>query len=200
MKKILLGCLILALMLSPSGSHAQRKVYPHLQIFLVSPEAGGSTSFITFWDGAHQLAAGPFPIRLLELAGLLVSLDLSYPEPNKELPVTARLKITRRGSSSSQEPGHQVALDQVADRIAERGVSTIFPDAPFIVSGHSKLSDEVLRVGNVMLEIQAKILSCDKEHREMLEVTLDSMKGMASYDHALRVVESAFPPCSLQGP
>ena len=171
-------------MLSPSRSHAQREVYPHLQIFLVSRETRGSTPFIAFWDGAHQLAAGPFPIRLLELTGLLVSLDLSYPGPNKELPSTARLKIMGRDSSSSQESGNQVALDQVADRIAERGVSTIFPEAPFIVIGHSKLSDEVLRVGNVMLEIQGRILSCDQEHRETLKVTLDSMKGTASYDHA----------------
>ncbi len=197
MKKIVICCLILGLMGSPSRSQAQRKVYPHFQIFLVSSEMGGSTPFIAFWDDAHELAAGPFPIRLLELTGLLVSLDLSYLEPNSELPHTARLKITRPEASSSQAQEGPALLDKMAGRIVDRGVSKMFPDWPFLIVGHNEPSEGVLRVGELMRKIQSRILACDQKYVEVIEATQNLIKGAASYDHVLRVVELAFPPCPL---
>lgn len=87
-------CLVLSLMAYPSFTEAQMKAYPHLQIFLVSSESARATPFIAFWNGTHQLVAGPFPLRLLERAPLDVSLNLSFSKPNEELPSGARLKIT----------------------------------------------------------------------------------------------------------
>ena len=197
MKKILLGCLVFAMMVSPLSSQAQRRVHPHLQIFLPSSERQGGTSFIAFWQDTDQLSAGPFPTRLLELAELEVLLDLSYAGPKQGVPNKARLRIKRRTASTIQDGKDPGILDQVADWIAGRGVSRMFPDAPFIVIGLGGPSEGVRWVGRTMKEIQNKILACDQKYRKALETTLNSMKGTASYDPALRVVESAFPPCPL---
>lgn len=195
MKRIGLYCLVLAVILYSAPTHAQKKGYPHLQIFLTSADLNGGASFIAFWGADHQIAAGPFPIRLLELAGLNVFLDLSYAGPKEDVPSKARLILKRRTASTPQGHKDQVELDQVADRIAGRGVSSLFPDASFIVIGHHAPSKGVLRVGNVMREIQNKILDCDKKYRELLETTSNSLKGSASYDDALRIMESSFPRC-----
>ena len=175
---------------------AQREVHPHLQIFLVASETGERTPFIVFWGADHQLAAGPFPIRLLEPAGLNVFLGLSYAGLEEEVPSKARLRIKRSAASAPHGRNDPVELDQVADRIAGRRASKMFPDAPFIVIGHRAPSSGVLQVGNVMKEIQNKILACDKKYREPLETTLNSLKGSASYDHARRIMEPSFAPCS----
>ncbi len=196
MKNIGLYCLVLAVIFYSTTAQAQKKAYPHLQIFLISADLNGGASFIAFWGADHQLAAGPFPIRLLELAGLDVLLDLVYAEPKEEVPSKARLIIKRRTASAPQDHKDQAELVQVSDRIAGRGVSRMFPEAPFIVIGHRASSTGVVRVGNVMKEIQNKILACDKKYRELLEITLNSLKGSASYDHAQRILESSFPPCS----
>jgi len=195
MKRIALSCIFLALLVYPDRTQAQHKVYPHLQVFLVASEARGRTPFIAFWDAAHRLAAGPFPVRMLEVAGLNVSLDLTYQKPNEDLPSAAGLKVTKGEASSSQEQQGAVDLDQMADRIVNRGVSDIFPDWPFLIIGHNKASEGVLWVGRIMKEIQNEILACHQKYRVALEATLNSMKGTASYGHALRVVESAFPSC-----
>ena len=113
MKKIAIF-LILALISYPVVSKAQPRVYPHLQIFLVPSQPGERSPFITFWDGSHKLAAGPFPIKLLERVGLNVLLDVSYSKPNDELPSAARLKIARRDTSAQDREG-MVLLDQRAD-------------------------------------------------------------------------------------
>ena len=197
MRKILFSWLILALIVYPYKTQAQRRVYPHLQIFLLSSEPQGGTSFIAFWQDADQLGVGPFPIRLLELAGLDVLLDLSYAGPKEEVPSKARLRIERRTASTPQDWKDPGVLDQVADWIAGRRVSKMFPNAPFIVIGHGGPSEGVRWVGNVMREIRNKILACDQRYLKALETTLNSMKGTASYDHAVRAVESAFPPCPL---
>ena len=63
-----LFCLLLSLMAYPSLTEAQMKVFPHLQIFLVPSGTQGGTHFIAFWEEHDRLAAGPFPLRLLELA------------------------------------------------------------------------------------------------------------------------------------
>jgi len=195
MKRIGLYCLVLAVILYSAPTHAQKKGYPHLQIFLTSADLNGGASFIAFWGADHQLATGPFPIRLLELAGLDVLLELSYARPKEEVPSKARLRIKRRTASNPQDRKDPAELDQVADWIAGRGVSKMFPDAPFIVIGHRAPSKGVLRVGNVMREIQNKILDCDKNYRELLETTSNSLKGSTSYDDALRIIESSFPRC-----
>ncbi len=196
MKRIGLYCLVLAVIFYSTTAQAQKKAYPHLQIFLTSADLHRGASFIAYWGADHQLAAGPFPIRLLELAGLNVFLDLSYAGPKEEVPSKARLRIKRSTASDPQDRKDLAELDQVADRIAGRGVSRLFPDAPFIAIGHRAPSKGVLRVGNVMKEIQNKILACDKKYRELLETTSNSLKGSASYDHAQRIMESCFPPCS----
>ncbi len=199
MKKVVFF-LVLGLMAYPSITEAQRKMYPHLQIFLLPSQPGEKTSFITFWDGAHKLAAGPFPIKLLERAELKVQLDLSYSKPDEALPSAARLKIQRRDSTSLQNEAGLVLLDQPADLIADRGTSKMFPDGPFLVIGHKAPSEGVLRVGNIMREIQIKLLACDKEDRRELEAVLNSLKGAPAYERVLKTVESTFPPCSLQRP
>jgi len=196
MKRIGLYCLVLAVILYSAPTHAQKKGYPHLQIFLTSADLNGGASFIAFWGADHQLAAGPFPIGLLELAGLDVLLELSYAGPKEKVPSKASLIVKRRTASDPQDRKDPAELDQVADRIAGRGVSSLFPDASFIVIGHHAPSKGVLRVGNVMREIQNKILDCDKKYRELLETTSNSLKGSASYDDALRIMESSFPRCS----
>ncbi len=196
MKRIGLYCLVLAVILYSAPTHAQKKGYPHLQIFLTSADLNGGASFISFCGADHQLAAGPFPIRLLELAGLDVLLELSYAGPKEKVPSKASLIVKRRTASDPQDRKDPAELDQVADRIAGRGVSSLFPDASFIVIGHHAPSKGVLRVGNVMREIQNKILDCDKKYRELLETTSNSLKGSASYDDALRIMESSFPRCS----
>jgi len=192
-------CLVLGLMAHPSISEAQEKVYPHLQIFLVASQTGSKTSFVTFWDGSHKLAAGPFPIKLLERVGLSVLLDLSYSKPNEERPSAARLKIQRRDSVSLQEQAGLVLLDQPADFIADRGISKMFPGAPFLVIGHEAPSDGVLTVGNIMEEIHKKLLACDKDYRHELEIVVSSLKGTSAYDHLSRIIHSRFPRCPLQG-
>lgn len=199
-KKRAVLCLAIGLMAYPSVAGEQGKVYPHLQIFLVSSEPVSKIPFITFWDGSHKLAAGPFPIKLLERVGLSVLLDLSYSKPNEELPSAARLKIQRRDSASLQAQAGLVLLDQRADFIADRGVSKMFPDGPFLVIGHKARSEGVRQVGTMMGEIQRRLLACDKESRQQLETALNSLKGMASYDHVSRTIESTFPPCPLQRP
>jgi hypothetical protein len=199
MKKIAIF-LILALISYPTVSKAQPRVYPHLQIFLVPSQPGERSLFITFWDGSHKLAAGPFPIKLLERVGLNVLLDVSYSKPNDELPGTARLKIQTGKSSSLQDREDLVLLDQPADLIAARGASKMFPDGPFLVIGHKAPSDGVLRVGKIMEGIQKKLLACDKEHRKELDTVVDSLKGAPFYEHVVKTVESTFPPCSLQRP
>lgn len=198
MKKIAIF-LILALISYPAVSKAQPRAYPHLQIFLVPSPPGERTPFITFWDSAHKLAAGPFPVSLLERAGLNVQLDLSYSKPNEELPSAARLKIARR-DTSVQDRGGMVLLDQRADLIADRGTSKMFPDGPFLVIGHKAPSEGVLRVGNIMEEVQQKLLACDKQYRMELDAVLASLKGAPSYEHVVKTVESTFPPCPLQRP
>ena len=192
-------CLAMGLMVYPSIAGAQEKVYPHLQIFLVSAEPASRIAFITFWDGSHKLAAGPFPIKLLERVGLSVLLDLSYSKPNEERPSAARLKIQRRDSASLQDR-EGLVLDQPADFIADRGISKMFPGGPFLVIGHKAHSEGVLQVGIMMGEIQRRLLACDKESRQQLETVLNSLKGMASYDHVSRTIESTFPPCPRQRP
>jgi len=198
-KKVIL-CLVLGLMVHPSISEAQEKAYPHLQIFLVSSGPASRIPFVTFWDASHKLAAGPFPIKLLERVGLSVVLDLSYSKPNEERPSAARLKIQRRDGSSRQDQAGLVLLDQPADFIADRGVSKMFPGGPFLVIGHKAHSEGILQVGTMMGEIQRRLLACDKESRQQLETALNSLKGMSSYDHVSRISESTFSPCPLQRP
>lgn len=197
-KKRVAFCLAMGLMLYASIAGAQEKAYPHLQIFLVSSQPASRISFITFWDASHKLAAGPFPIKLLEHMGLSVLLDLSYSKPNDELPSAARLKIQRRDSASLQGQAGLVLLDQPADFIADRGVSMMFPGGPFLVIGHEAHSEGVLQVGNILEEIQTRLLACEKEYRKELEAVLDSLKGGPSYQHVLKTVESTFPPCPRQ--
>jgi hypothetical protein len=187
-------------MVQPSITEAQGKAYPHLQIFLVPSEPEEKVSFITFWDGSHKLAAGPFPMKLLERAGLNILLDRSYSKPNEELPSAARLKIHRRDSTSLQNEAGLVLLDQPVDLIADRGVSKMFPDGPFLVIGHKELSEGILQLGNIMGAIQERLLACDKDYRHELEMALNSLRGTPSYDRALKTVESTFPPCPLQTP
>jgi len=193
-------CLAVGLVLYPSIAGAREKIYPHLQIFLVSSESVSRMPFITFWDASHKLAAGPFPIKLLERVGLSVLLDLSYSKPNEERPSAARLKVQRRDSASLQGQAGLVLLDQPADFIADRGVSKMFPGGPFLVIGHKAHSEGVLQVGTMMGEIQRRLLACDKESRQQLETALRSLKGMSSYDHVSRTIESTFPPWPLQRP
>jgi hypothetical protein len=195
-KRIGLYCLVLAVILYSATAHALKKGYPHLQIFLTSADLNGGASFIAFWDADHQLAAGPFPIRLLELTGLDVLLELSYAEPKEEVPSRARLRIYQPTASHPKDRKRPAILVEVSDRIAGLGVSRMFPDAPFIVIGHRASSTGVVQVGNVMKEIQNKILACDKNYRELLETILNSLKESASYDHAQRTMELSFPPCS----
>ena len=175
MKRIGLYCLVLAVIFYSAPTQAQKKTYPHLQIFLTSEDLHGGASFIAFWGADHQLAAGPFPIRLLELAGLDVFLDLSYEGPKEEVPSKARLRIKRSTASDPQDQKNPAELDQVADWIAGRGVSKMFPDAPFIVIGHKGPSEGVRSVGRTMKEIQNKIIACDQKYHEALETTLNSM-------------------------
>ena len=199
-KKRAVFCLAMGLMLYPFIVGAQEKAYPHLQIFLLSSGPASRIPFITFWDGSHKLAAGPFPIKLLEREGLSVLLDLSYSKPNEERPSAARLKIQRRDSVSLQDQAGLVLLDQPADFIADRGVSKMFPGGPFLVIGHKAHSGGVLQVGNMMAEIQRRLLACDKEYRKELEAMLEALKKTSSYEHVLKTVEATFPPCPLQRP
>ena len=198
MKKTAIFCLISGLMSYPSLSEAQREAYPHLQLFLASSETGERTPFIVFWDDADKLGAAPFPVRLLELAGLNVLLDLSYSNPNEELPSSARLKITRPEVSPSQDREGTLVLDQTADLILKRGASKMFPSRHFLVIGHSAPSEEVRRVGSIMRDIQSRVLACDQEYRQALEAGLNALKGTTAYDHVSRIVESTFPPCPVQ--
>ena len=198
-KKRAVFCLAMGLMLYPFIVGAQEKAYPHLQIFLLSSGPASRIAFITFWDGSHKLAAGPFPIKLLERVGLSVLLDLSYSKPNEERPSAARLKIQRRDSASLQDR-EGLVLDQPADFIADRGISKMFPGGPFLVIGHKAHSEGVLQVGIMMGEIQRRLLACDKDYRRELEVVLKALKGMVSYDHVSRTIESTFPPCPRQRP
>ncbi|MCH7569255.1 MAG: hypothetical protein IH919_01625, partial [Deltaproteobacteria bacterium] len=138
---------------------------------------------------------GPITNGLLELAGLDVLLEQAYAGPKEKVPSKASLIVKRRTASTSQGHKDQVELDQVADRIAGRGVSSLFPDASFIVIGHRAPSEGVLQVGNIMREIQNKILACDQNYRKALKTTLNSIKETASYDDALRIMESSFPRC-----
>lgn len=193
-------CLVLGLMAHPSITEAQRKAYPHLQIFLVPSQPGERLPLITFWDESHKLAAGPFPIKLMERVGLSVLLDLSYSKPDAALPSEARLKIERRDSTSLRDREGLVVLDQPADLIADRGASKMFPDGPFLVIGYKAPSEGILQVGNILKEIQRKLLACDKEYRKDLEEALHSLKGAPSYEHVLNTVESTFPPCPVQRP
>ncbi len=195
MNRIGLYCLVLAVIFYSATAQARKKGYPHLQIFLTSADLNGGASFVAFWGADHQLKTGPFPIRLLELAGLDVLLDLSYAGPKEEVPSKARLIVKRRTASTPQGHKDQAELDQVANWIAGRGVSKMFPAAPFIVIGSRAPSKGILRVGNIMREIQSKILACDQNYRKALKTTLNSIKGTASYDDALRIMESSFPPC-----
>ena len=185
-------------MAHPSIAEGQGKTYPHLQIFLVPSQPGERFPFITFWDGSHKLTAGPFPIKLLERVGLSVLLDLSYSKPNEETPSAARLKIQRRDSTALQDQGSLVLLDQPADLIANRGVSKMFRDGPFLVVGHKAPSEGVLQMGNILEEIHRKLLACDREYRRELEAVLDSLKGAPSYGQVLKTVESTFPPCPFK--
>jgi len=125
-----------------------------------------------------------------------VLLELSYAGLKEEVPSKARLIIKRQTALTLQDRKGPEVLDQVADRIAGRRASKMFPDAPFIVIGHRAPSEGVLRVGNIMREIQNKILACDQNYRKALKTTLNSIKGTASYDDALRIMESSFPPCA----
>jgi len=199
MKRFIL-CLLVGLIAHPSMTEAQMKAHPHLQIFLVPSPPREKTPFITFWDDAHKLAAGPFPVKLLERAGMTVQLEFSYSKPNEEPPSAAKLKIQRLESIPLQDGEGLALLDQPADLIADRGVSKMFPDGPFLVIGHKEPSKGVLRVGNIMEEIQRKLLACDKEYRTELEAVLDSLKGAPSYEHVFKTVESTFPPCPFQRP
>lgn len=199
-KIIAVFCLAMGLMLYASIAGAQEKAYPHLQIFLVSSGPASRIPLITFWDVSHKLAAGPFPMKLLERVGLIVLLDLSYSKPNEERPSAARLKIQRRDSVSLQEQAGLVLLDQPADFIADRGVSKMFPGGPFLVIGHKAHSEGVLQVGTIMGEIQRRLLACEKESRQQLESVLNSLKGTSSFDHVSRTLASTFPPCPLQRP
>ena len=196
MKKIAIF-LILALISYPAVSKAQPRAYPHLQIFLVPSPPGEKTPFITFWDSAHKLVAGPFPVSLLERAGLNVQLDLSYSKSNEKLPSAARLKIARRDIFAQDREG-MVLLDQRADLIADRGASKMFPDGPFLVIGHKAPSEGVLWVGYIMKEVQQKLLACDKQYRMELDAVLASLKGAPAYEHVVKTVESTFPPCPLR--
>ena len=198
MKKRFFGCLILVLLVASSMSRGQEKIYPHLQIFLLPSQPGENTSFITFWDGAHKLAAGPFPIKLLERVELSILLDVSYSKPDEALPSAARLKIQRRDNVSSHDQPDLVLLDQAADFIANRGVSKMFPDGPFVVIGHNTPLKGVLQLGNIMEEIQRRLLACDKEYRKELDTALDSLKEAPFYRRVLRTVESRFPRCPVQ--
>ena len=193
MIRIGLYYLVLAVILYSATAQAQKKAYPHLQIFLTSADSHGGASFIAFWGADHQLAAGPFPIRLLELAGLDVFLNLSYAGPKEGVPNKARLRINKRTASDPQSRKGPEVLDQVAGWIAGRRVSKMFPDAPFIVIGHKGPSEGVRSVGRTMKEIQNKIIACDQKYHEALETTLNSMKGTASYDYAARVYPSCPP-------
>ncbi len=193
MKRIGLYCLVMAAIFYSAPTHAQKKGYPHLQIFLTSADLNGGASFIAFWGADHQLAAGPFPIGLLELAGLDVLLELSYAGPKEKVPSKARLRIKRSTASTLQDRKGPEVLDQAADWIADRRVSKMFPDAPFIVIGHKGPSEGVRSVGRTMKEIQNKIIACDQKYHDALETTLNSMKGTASYDYAARV----YPSCPL---
>ncbi|MGH7772497.1 MAG: hypothetical protein ACREQA_09715 [Candidatus Binatia bacterium] len=197
-KKRAILCLFLGLVVYPSIAEAQPKVYPHLQIFLVPSQPGERFPFITFWDGFHKLAAGPFPVKLLEREGLSVLLDFSYSKPNEEPPSAARLKIERSDNISSQGRGGLVLMDQLADLIADRGVSKMFPDGPFLVIGHKAPSQGILQLGNIMEEIQRKLLACDKEYRKELDAVLNSLREAPSYERVLKTVESIYPPCPLQ--
>lgn len=199
MKKKAIFSLLLALIALPSTTEAQKKAYPHLQIFLIPSQPGERTPIVTFWDASHKLAAGPFPIKLLERVGLNVLLDLSYSKPNEEPPSAARLKIARRDASAQDREG-VILIDQPADLIADRGSSKMFPDGPFLVIGYKAPSEGVLRVGDTMGEIQRKLLACDKEYRQALETVLNSLKGASSYEHVLKTIESTFPPCPVQRP
>lgn len=196
--KTFILCLLVGLSAHPVTTAAQREMYPHLQIFLVPSPPGEKTSFITFWDGAHKLAAGPFPVKLLERAGLTVQLDVSYSKPNEQLPTAAKLKVERLESIPLQDGEGSALLDQPADLIADRGVSKMFPDGPFLVIGHNAPSERILQVGNIMKEIQRKLLACDKEYRQQLEAVLDSLKGAPSYEHVVKTIESTFSPCPFQ--
>ena len=195
-----LFCLLLSLMAYPSLTEAQMKVFPHLQIFLVPSGTQGGTHFIAFWEEHDRLAAGPFPLRLLELAGLNVLLDLSYSKPNDEQPVSARLKITRPRVSTFGDSDSQVIMDQTADFIAGRGGSKMFPSRPFLVIGHISPSESVLAVGNVLKEIQKRLLACDQQYRQELDVGLNSAKRMSAYEHGIQLIESTFPPCPGRTP
>ncbi|HBA38931.1 MAG TPA: hypothetical protein DCZ05_04075 [Deltaproteobacteria bacterium] len=128
-----------------------------------------------------------------------VQLDLSYSKPNQELPSAARLKIARRDTSVQDREG-MVLLDQRADLIADRGASKMFPDGPFLVIGHKAPSEGVLMVGNIMGEIQKKLLACERESRQELGAVLNSLKAAPSYGQVLKTVESTFPPCPVQRP
>lgn len=182
MKKRFLLWILFSLMAYPVISEAQMKAYPHLQIFLVPSQSEERIPFITFWDVSHKLAAGPFPIKLLERVGLNVLLDLSYSRPNKALPSAARLKIQRGDSTSVQEQTGSVLLDQPADLIADRGVSKMFPEGPFLVIGHKAPSEGILQLGEIMEEIQRKLLACDKKYRRELQAVLDSLKEAHFYE------------------
>jgi len=193
-------CLIVGLTVWPFVGEAQEKVFPHLQIFLVSSAPASRLPFIAFWGGAHKLQAGPFPLKLLERAGFNVSLDLTYPKTTDKLPSAARLKIQKHDNASPQEPTDLVVLDQPADFIAARGVSKMFPDGPFLVIGHEAPSERILRLGRIMGEIQEKLLACDKNYRGELETLLNALRGEASYKRVLKTVESNFPSCRRQTP
>lgn len=190
-------CLVLGLMAYPSINEAQMKPFPHLQIFLVSAEPARKTSFIAFWEAHDRLAAGPFPLGLLELAGVNVLLDLSYSKPNEEQPGSARLRITKPGASTFRDGDTQVIMDQTADLIAGRGASKMFPSRPFLVIGHVSPSEGVLAVGNVMKEIQKRLLACDQQYRQELEAGLIAAKRMSADDHGIQLIESTFPPCPI---
>lgn len=184
----------------PSISEAQMEAYPHVQIFPVLSGTQSDTHFIAFWEEHDRLAAGPFPLRLLELAGFNVLLDLSYSKPNDEQPVSARLKITRLRASTLRDGDSQVIMDQTADAIAGRGVSKMFPSRTFLVIGHLSPSESVLAVGNVMKEIQKRLLACDKQYRQELEAGLSAAKRTSADDHGTQLIESTFPPCPARTP
>jgi hypothetical protein len=193
-------CLGLALMIYPSTVGTQEKIHPHLQIFLVTPRSGENISFIAFWDGAHKLQSGPFPLKLMERAGFEVSLNLTYTKSTDKLPTSGRLKIQRRDNAPLPGPRESILLDQPVDFIADRGVSKMFPDGPFFVIGHKALSEGILQVGNMMGEIQRRLMACDKEYRQELETVLNSLMGTSSYDHVSRTIVSIFPRCPHQRP
>ncbi len=175
MKRIGLYCLVLAVMFYSATAQARKKGYPHLQIFLTSEDLHGGASFIAFWGADHQLAAGPYPIGLLELAGLDVFLDLSYAGPKEKVPSKARLRIKRSTASTLQDRKGPEVLDQAADWVADRRVSKMFPDAPFIIIGFKGHYEGVLSVVSTINDIQKKILACDQKYRKALETTLNSI-------------------------